>query len=95
VHYIDLTIEGQLLCMAYMDVAPAGAANGKTVVLFHGKRVLLSLVVFPGARSRPRTAYIAGFNPSALSLMGRARSLVVCAEARHDKPSAIWKCRIR
>jgi pimeloyl-ACP methyl ester carboxylesterase len=37
VHYFDLTIEGQLLRMAYMDVAPAGAANGKTVVLFHGK----------------------------------------------------------
>lgn len=37
VHYLDLTIEGQLLRMAYMDVAPAGAANGKTVVLFHGK----------------------------------------------------------
>jgi pimeloyl-ACP methyl ester carboxylesterase len=37
VHYLDLTIEGQLLRMAYMDVAPAGAANSKTVVLFHGK----------------------------------------------------------
>jgi hypothetical protein len=37
VHYLDLTIEGQLLRMAYMDVAPAGVANGKTVVLFHGK----------------------------------------------------------
>jgi hypothetical protein len=37
VHYFDLTIEGQLQRMAYMDVAPAGAANGKTVVLFHGK----------------------------------------------------------
>jgi pimeloyl-ACP methyl ester carboxylesterase len=37
VHYIDLTIEGQLLRMAYMDIAPAGAANGKTVMLFHGK----------------------------------------------------------
>src|SRR5271166_1138592 len=37
VHYIDLTIEGQFLRMAYMDVAPAGAANGKTVALLHGK----------------------------------------------------------
>jgi hypothetical protein len=37
VHYLDLTIEGQLLRMAYMDIAPAGAANGKTVVLFHGR----------------------------------------------------------
>jgi hypothetical protein len=39
VHYLDLAIEGQLLRMAYMDVAPAGAANGKTVVLFHGKSI--------------------------------------------------------
>ena len=37
VHYFDLTIEGQLLRMAYMDVSPAGGANSKTVVLFHGK----------------------------------------------------------
>jgi pimeloyl-ACP methyl ester carboxylesterase len=37
VHYLDLTIEGQQLRMAYMDVAPAMAPNGKTVVLLHGK----------------------------------------------------------
>lgn len=29
--------QGQALAMAYMDVPPASAANGKTVVLFHGK----------------------------------------------------------
>lgn len=37
VRYLDLTIEGQPLRMAYMDVAPAAAPNGKTVVLLHGK----------------------------------------------------------
>jgi pimeloyl-ACP methyl ester carboxylesterase len=37
VHYFDLTVENQPLRMAYMDVAPSGTANGKTVVLFHGK----------------------------------------------------------
>ena len=37
VHFLDLTIEGQMLRMAYMDVAPSGPANGKTVVLLHGK----------------------------------------------------------
>jgi len=37
VHYLDLTIEGQPLRMAYMDVVPTAAANGKAVVLFHGK----------------------------------------------------------
>jgi len=35
VHHLDLTIEGQPLRMAYMDVAPAAASNDKTVVL-HG-----------------------------------------------------------
>jgi pimeloyl-ACP methyl ester carboxylesterase len=37
VQYFDLTLEGQPLRMAYMDVAPITAANGKTVVLLHGK----------------------------------------------------------
>jgi hypothetical protein len=37
VRFFDLTIEGQQLRMAYMDVAPSAAANGKTVVLLHGK----------------------------------------------------------
>lgn len=37
VHFFDLTIEGQMLRMAYMDVAPSGPTNGKTVVFLHGK----------------------------------------------------------
>jgi pimeloyl-ACP methyl ester carboxylesterase len=37
VHFFDITVEGQLLRMAYMDVAPTGPANGQTVVLLHGK----------------------------------------------------------
>jgi len=37
VQFFDLTIEGQPLRMAYMDVVPAAAPNGKTVVLLHGK----------------------------------------------------------
>ncbi|MBY0298852.1 MAG: alpha/beta hydrolase [Methylobacterium sp.] len=32
-----LTSQGQGLTMAYMDVAPAGPANGRTIVLLHGK----------------------------------------------------------
>ncbi len=32
-----LDIEGQHLSMAYMDIAPQGAANGRSVVLLHGK----------------------------------------------------------
>ncbi|MDX6320109.1 MAG: hypothetical protein QOD35_3509, partial [Nocardioidaceae bacterium] len=37
VAFFDLTIEGQRLRMAYMDVKPTGAANGKAVLLLHGK----------------------------------------------------------
>src|ERR1043165_542173 len=34
--YLPLTLYGQDVRIAYMDVAPAGAANGHTVVLLHG-----------------------------------------------------------
>ena len=37
VQYLDLALEGQPVRMAYMDVPPAAAPNGKTVVLLHGK----------------------------------------------------------
>jgi pimeloyl-ACP methyl ester carboxylesterase len=37
VAYFSFTSQGEALRMAYMDVKPAGAANGNTVVLFHGK----------------------------------------------------------
>jgi pimeloyl-ACP methyl ester carboxylesterase len=37
VAFFDMTIEGQRLRMAYMDVKPTGAANGKAVLLLHGK----------------------------------------------------------
>ena len=37
VHYLPLTIESQPVKMAYMDVAPSGAANGRVAVLLHGR----------------------------------------------------------
>lgn len=37
VKYFPIHTEGQDLRMAYMDVAPLNAPNGRTVVLFHGK----------------------------------------------------------
>lgn len=37
VKFFDLTIENQKTKMAYMDVAPTANANGKTVLLLHGK----------------------------------------------------------
>lgn len=36
VHYLPLTLYGQDVRMAYMDVPPSGTPNGRTVVLFHG-----------------------------------------------------------
>src|SRR5207253_6737853 len=36
VAYFPLTMYGQDVRMAYMDVPPEGEANGRTVVLFHG-----------------------------------------------------------
>lgn len=36
-HHYSFTSQGRQLQMAYMDVAPTGAANGKTAVLLHGK----------------------------------------------------------
>lgn len=37
VKFFDLTIENQKTRMAYMDVSPTANANGKTVLLLHGK----------------------------------------------------------
>ncbi|RYG13109.1 MAG: alpha/beta fold hydrolase, partial [Chitinophagaceae bacterium] len=37
VKYFPVQIEEQDLRMAYMDIAPSTKANGKTVMLFHGK----------------------------------------------------------
>src|SRR6187200_2675949 len=36
VSYLPLTVYGQDVRMAYMDVPPSGTANGRVVVLFHG-----------------------------------------------------------
>src|SRR5256886_13824242 len=36
VAYFPLTLYGQDVRMAYMDVPPAGTPNGRTEVLFHG-----------------------------------------------------------
>jgi pimeloyl-ACP methyl ester carboxylesterase len=36
VSYYSFTLEGQDVRMAYMDVAPSGTPNGKSVVLLHG-----------------------------------------------------------
>jgi pimeloyl-ACP methyl ester carboxylesterase len=37
IHFLPITLEGEDLRLAYMDVAPAGAPTGRTVVLLHGR----------------------------------------------------------
>src|SRR5258708_40323645 len=37
VHFLPFHIEGQDLLMGYMDVPAKGTANGRSVVLMHGK----------------------------------------------------------
>jgi pimeloyl-ACP methyl ester carboxylesterase len=37
VHFFPVTLDGEDLRVAYMDVAPSGPANGRTVVLLHGR----------------------------------------------------------
>ncbi|WP_131538413.1 alpha/beta fold hydrolase [Pedobacter nototheniae] len=37
IKYLPINTEGQDIKMAYMDVAPTIAPNGRTVILFHGK----------------------------------------------------------
>jgi pimeloyl-ACP methyl ester carboxylesterase len=37
VRFLDLDLEGRRERMAFMDVAPEGRANGRTVMLLHGK----------------------------------------------------------
>lgn len=37
IKYFPIQVEGQDLKMAYMDIAPTEKANGRTVMLFHGK----------------------------------------------------------
>ena len=37
VRFLPLTMEGQPVKMAYMDVAPSGNANGRTALLLHGR----------------------------------------------------------
>lgn len=37
VRYLPLTMEGRMVAMAYMDVAPAGKPNGRNALLLHGR----------------------------------------------------------
>jgi pimeloyl-ACP methyl ester carboxylesterase len=69
VHYFDLNRFGQDMRMAYMDVAPTGAANGQTVVIQHGMN-------FYGEAYGPTIEALAdaGFRVIAIDRIGYGRS---------------------
>ncbi|MEM7415544.1 MAG: alpha/beta hydrolase [Gemmatimonadota bacterium] len=69
VEYLELELYGLDLRMAYMDVAPTGAPNGQTVVLFHGMN-------FFGAPYEPiiRALTEAGFRTIMVDRLGYGRS---------------------
>jgi pimeloyl-ACP methyl ester carboxylesterase len=37
VHFMPITLQGEELRLAYMDAPPVGPANGRTIVLLHGR----------------------------------------------------------
>jgi len=53
VHFLPLTLEGEDLRFAYMDVAPDGPPTGRTVVLLHGRN-------FPSSYWEPTIRALAG-----------------------------------
>lgn len=69
VEYLDVEVYGQDARMAYMDVAPTGQSNGRTVVLFHGMN-------FFGAPYEPiiRALSEAGFRTLMVDRLGYGRS---------------------
>lgn len=67
--------QGQTLAMAYMDVPPSAAPNGRTVVLFHGKN-------FCAATGRARSRHS---QPPATASLSRTRS----ASANRRSPQPI------
>lgn len=69
VHYLPVRLYGQDHRMAYMDVAPAGPSNGRTVVIFHGMN-------FFAAAYEPTIDALteAGFRVLAIDRLGYGRS---------------------
>ena len=69
VEYLDVRLMGRDHRMAYMDVAPVGTPNGRTVVLFHGMN-------FFAAAFAPTIEALsgAGFRVVAVDRLGSGRS---------------------
>ena len=69
VSYLDVRLYGQDHRMAYMDVAPASAPNGRTVLIFHG----MNFFAAPYAPMIDALAE-AGFRVIAIDRLGYGRS---------------------
>lgn len=69
VSYLDLTRDGEAQRLAYMDVAPSGTANGRTVLLLHGRN-------FPSSYWQPVIAALtgAGYRAVAVDQLGFGKS---------------------
>lgn len=69
VNYLDLTRDGEAQRLAYMDVAPQGTANGRTVFLLHGRN-------FPSSYWQPVIAALtgAGYRAVAVDQLGFGKS---------------------
>ncbi len=70
VRFLPLVMQGQAVRMAYMDVLPQGVANGRTVLLLHGKNFDSSywagvIEALRGAGYRVVVPDQVGFNKSA------------------------------
>ena len=50
VQWLALRMEGEDVRMGYMDVPPAGAANGRSVVLLHGRNFFGAYWARPSTR---------------------------------------------
>ncbi|MEQ8858886.1 MAG: alpha/beta hydrolase [Pseudomonadales bacterium] len=69
VSYLPVSLFGEDLRMAYMDVAPEGEGNGRTVVLFHGMNFFAA--AYHGTIDALRDA---GFRVLAIDRLGYGRS---------------------
>ena len=69
VSYLEVEVYGDPYRLAYMDVAPAGSANGQTVVLFHGMNFFAG-----GFRPTIEALRNEGFRVIAIDRLGFGRS---------------------
>ena len=86
VHLFPLTQQGEQLRMAYMDVAPKGDANGRTVILLHGRNFpssywQVAIEALAGAGYRVIVPDQIGFNKSSkatIDLLHSQGKKVIC-----------------